>query len=32
VLLYGFMLLGIDNLAHGGGVAGGYFAARLLDR
>jgi rhomboid protease GluP len=31
MLVYGFMLPGIDNWAHGGGVAGGYFAARLLD-
>jgi rhomboid protease GluP len=31
MLLYGFMLPGIDNWAHGGGVAGGYLAARLLD-
>jgi rhomboid protease GluP len=29
--LYGFMLPGIDNYAHGGGFAGGYLAARLLD-
>jgi rhomboid protease GluP len=31
MLLYGFMLPGIDNWAHGGGVAGGYLVARLLD-
>jgi rhomboid protease GluP len=31
MLLYGFMLPAIDNWAHGGGVAGGYLAARLLD-
>jgi rhomboid protease GluP len=29
--LYGFMLPGIDNYAHGGGFAGGYLAARFLD-
>ena len=31
MLLYGFMLPGIDNWAHAGGAAGGYFASRLLD-
>jgi rhomboid protease GluP len=31
MLLYGFMLPGIDNWAHGGGVAGGYLASRALD-
>ena len=31
MLIYGFMLPGIDNWAHGGGVAGGYFASKLLD-
>jgi rhomboid protease GluP len=31
MLLYGFMLPGIDNWAHGGGVAGGYLASRILD-
>src|SRR5204863_8512550 len=29
--LYGFMLPGIDNYAHAGGVAGGYLVARALD-
>ena len=29
--VYGFMLPGIDNYAHAGGVAGGYLAARALD-
>jgi rhomboid protease GluP len=29
--LFGFMMPGIDNWAHGGGAAGGYLAARLLD-
>ncbi len=28
---YGFLLSGIDNYAHAGGLAGGYFAARFLD-
>jgi rhomboid protease GluP len=31
MLIYGFMLPGIDNWAHGGGLAGGYLASRLLD-
>jgi rhomboid protease GluP len=31
MLIYGFMLPGIDNWAHGGGIAGGYLAARVLD-
>jgi rhomboid protease GluP len=31
MLIYGFMLPGIDNWAHAGGAAGGYAAARLLD-
>ena len=31
LLLYGFMLPGIDNYAHAGGLAGGYLAARALD-
>ncbi len=29
--VYGFLLPGIDNYAHGGGFAGGYLAARVLD-
>ena len=29
--VYGFLLAGIDNWAHAGGIAGGYLAARLLD-
>ncbi|MGH9347337.1 MAG: rhomboid family intramembrane serine protease [Vicinamibacterales bacterium] len=29
--IFGFILPGIDNWAHGGGFAGGYVAARLLD-
>jgi rhomboid protease GluP len=31
LVLYGFMLPGIDNYAHAGGLAGGYLAARALD-
>jgi rhomboid protease GluP len=31
LLVYGFMLPGIDNYAHGGGLAAGYLAARMLD-
>jgi membrane associated rhomboid family serine protease len=31
MLLYGFMLPGIDNWAHAGGAAGGYLASRVLD-
>jgi rhomboid protease GluP len=31
MLLYGFMLPGIDNWAHAGGAAGGYAVSRLLD-
>jgi rhomboid protease GluP len=29
--LFGFIMPGIDNYAHGGGFLGGYLAARLLD-
>jgi rhomboid protease GluP len=29
--VYGFILPGIDNYAHAGGLAGGYLAARYLD-
>ena len=29
--LFGFLMPGIDNYAHGGGFAGGYLAARMLD-
>ena len=29
--LYGFIMPGIDNWAHGGGFLGGYLAALLLD-
>jgi rhomboid protease GluP len=29
--VFGFMVPGIDNYAHGGGFAGGYLAARFLD-
>ena len=28
---FGFIMPGVDNYAHGGGFAGGYLAARLLD-
>jgi rhomboid protease GluP len=31
LIVYGFLLPGIDNYAHAGGFAGGYAAARLLD-
>ena len=31
LLVYGFILPGIDNYAHFGGFAGGYVAARALD-
>ncbi len=31
LVLYGFLLPGIDNYAHAGGFAGGYLAARYLD-
>jgi rhomboid protease GluP len=31
LLVYGFILPGIDNYAHAGGFAGGYLAARWLD-
>jgi rhomboid protease GluP len=31
LVVMGFLLPGIDNYAHGGGLAGGYLAARLLD-
>ena len=30
-LLFGFVMVGIDNWAHVGGLAGGYLAARWLD-
>jgi rhomboid protease GluP len=29
--VFGFIMPGIDNWAHGGGFAGGYLAARILD-
>jgi rhomboid protease GluP len=29
--LYGFLMPGIDNYAHAGGLGGGYLAARVLD-
>jgi rhomboid protease GluP len=29
--LFGFLMPGIDNYAHGGGFAGGYLTARMLD-
>jgi rhomboid protease GluP len=29
--IFGFLMPGIDNYAHGGGFAGGYLAAKLLD-
>lgn len=29
--LFGFIMEGVDNWAHGGGFGGGYLAARLLD-
>jgi rhomboid protease GluP len=31
LVLIGFLMPGIDNYAHAGGFAGGYFAARFLD-
>ncbi len=31
LVIYGFMMPGIDNYAHAGGFGGGYLAARLLD-
>jgi rhomboid protease GluP len=31
LIVYGFLLPGIDNYAHAGGFAGGYLCARLLD-
>jgi len=31
MLLFGFIMPGVDNWAHLGGLAGGYLAARLLD-
>jgi rhomboid protease GluP len=31
LVLYGFLLPGIDNYAHAGGFVGGYLAARYLD-
>ena len=31
LVVYGFLLPGIDNYAHAGGFAGGYAAARVLD-
>ena len=31
VTLYGFIMPGIDNYAHAGGIGGGYLAAMLLD-
>jgi rhomboid protease GluP len=31
MLVYGFIIQGIDNYAHVGGLAGGYLAARMLD-
>jgi rhomboid protease GluP len=29
--VFGFLMPGVDNYAHGGGFGGGYLAARLLD-
>ena len=29
--VFGLIMPGVDNYAHGGGFAGGYLAARLLD-
>jgi rhomboid protease GluP len=29
--VFGFIFPGVDNLAHGGGFAGGYFMSQLLD-
>ncbi len=29
--VFGFLMPGVDNYAHGGGFAGGYLAAQLLD-
>lgn len=31
LVVIGFLMPGIDNYAHGGGLAGGYVVARLLD-
>ena len=31
MMLFGFLMPGIDNYAHAGGFGGGYLAARLLD-
>ena len=31
LIVYGFLLPGIDNYAHAGGFAGGYLTARFLD-
>jgi rhomboid protease GluP len=31
MLLFGFLIPRIDNYAHVGGLAGGYFASKLLD-
>jgi rhomboid protease GluP len=31
LVLFGFMMPGIDNYAHAGGFAGGYVAARVMD-
>ena len=31
LVVIGFLMPGIDNYAHGGGLAGGYLVARLLD-
>jgi rhomboid protease GluP len=29
--MFGFIMPGVDNWAHGGGFAGGYLMARILD-
>ena len=31
MLLFGFIMPGVDNWAHLGGLGGGYLAAKLLD-
>jgi membrane associated rhomboid family serine protease len=31
MMLFGFLMPGIDNYAHAGGFGGGYLAARWLD-
>ena len=31
MLLFGFMMPGVDNWAHLGGLGGGYLTGRLLD-